>query len=1706
MSLKTDVNQDVKNPYPGLRSFEIDEAEYFFGREDEIYDLLDRLKRTKFLAVVGASGCGKSSLIKAGLIATLQGGYMVESGVPWKFAVMRPWQNPIRELVQALGSPEVLDVASRSSENTFEELEVMLRKGSLGIIEALKKWQLPQNNKLLILVDQFEELFAFMENKEIKGAKDEARAFIKLLLEAALQTDFPIYLALTMRSEFIGKCVELPGLPDFINTGLYLLPQMERDQLRDVIKLPIETVYRDEIYLVNDNYPKEDYQLITESLVDTMLNELPQEDQLPLLQHALMRTWDEWAASGDEKIDIEHYKRTGRLEKALSDHVKQVYDEELDEEEKKIAEIIFRGITDTLEGDNIVRKKLKIEEIYKLIPGGEKIKIDKVIEKFAADRRSFLLLSGKSAFSKNELIPPYPKDTDVDISHESLIRQWTLLKNWANDEALLQEVHKEITARTLQWRKKGRSEDYFFRGKQLIEAHNWYLKNKDKLSDLEREFIEKSYIDYENTILNQPKKELSDKIIEEASSRSEAIEKGDAYVFFAYERSDQNLVQRLQRKLEATGNIKVVDWKILPSAEYASQVSRSIQETDAFIFFISKESVQSNVCLSELDEAIRFNKRIIPVELQRVDPELIPPELRKYQRINFDKNKLDGVVNSLAKAIGSDLYWAQAHSRLLVQATEWNKNNRDASFLLTGKNLQEAEQLLFMDSSEPPLTKLQREYIQASREYLNKEQKKRSKFLTVGLAIMGILLLSAVGLAFAANYQRQLAVFAEDDAQKQKTEAEKQTVIAQEQAEKAIEAEKNATNQKNLAEMQRKIAEEEKLKAIQAGEETIKQKELAESQRQIAEQEKEKAVKAEAEAKRQTELARKAELFAKQQANELLVAKNEAEKARDDANEQKRIADEKTIEALKAKEEADKARLEAEKYKDILKARSMSLVAEQYAPRDLNFLEKPETSVLFATESLKTLEQLGKYPAEANADQALQRGLAALPLYEFKPKPVETSVHTGAVNSAVFVDEESGVISGGEDGILMLNEINGKKGRIDTQSPVSKILYGDEFLLIQNKNKGVLIIKDFPDEVFSSGKTLVLDKPNENRFWQRFYSEFDVTDTALSRDGNLIAVAHKNSVRIIRKLKGDYFAAENSAFVHDKNVLSVNFSPDGKYLVTADGDEARIWNVQTRKEISRTRGHDDGDVLYAVFSPNGNDIATISKDNKVRIWNFFYKNELLGEPKIKFETDKFAQPIKVLRFSPNGDYLGIAVGGISAIYATARENLNSQPNNDFTLGSADTGNPVNDINFSSDSRYAITGRKDGTVSLWQVSDGRLQTEIKNGESVNTVILSPGGRYVLTTSIEGKSRVWDITSANDISKPFQQNGSVNSLAFNEKNRLLAIAGNDRTIKLRDMNTADLWGSLSVQSERISSVAFNTDGTLLVSGGNDGAIYVSDTSNIAIKKEDRTKKLPTDSAASVDSVALDNEGKRLVVAGLKHSVEIWDISNFKKISEFPAQPESAFKAQFNPKNKFEIATAYFDNKLRLWDMSSDLTPQTPRWEKSFGTALSDIGFSPNGQFIAVALEQGVKIISVLNGEEIVFDKPLISSEKMTGVLAWSRDGMALAVSDKQKAEVWDVKEIYQSKPIRAPRKIVRVNIGNNNATITSLVFSSDFRAGAKSYLVTGATDGSVRFWLWKPDDLISDACSKVTRNLTNEEWKDAQIDESEAPKTCSEKSQR
>jgi hypothetical protein len=408
-------------PYPGLRPFETQEWPIFFGREAMTDEVIKRLVHQHVVVVHGDSGCGKSSLIRAGVLAQLEQEH-ARSGVTWRTCAMLPREAPLRNLAKAFAE---LD-ASEGDRNRIRQIRRILNDGRDAPAVLAKLLRRGDDDHICILVDQFEELFTFAR----ADGREEAQLFVDILVGLQAKPPPGLYAILTMRSEFLGVCARFKGQAEAVNKTQYLLPQMERPALMRAICEPA-TLYDGAV----------SRELAERLIVDAGGGQ----DQLPLIQHGLMVLWRnkvgaprglaEAGASftlaepgapyrGDGgagwRLGLKDYQSSGGLDVLLSNHADEVMAKavrdpgEADPDREKVVEHLFRALIDINAEGQAIRRPQTFGDLMATTGCGEQT-LREIIALFRAEGVSFLSPYGDGAIEARTLI---------DISHEALIRCW----------------------------------------------------------------------------------------------------------------------------------------------------------------------------------------------------------------------------------------------------------------------------------------------------------------------------------------------------------------------------------------------------------------------------------------------------------------------------------------------------------------------------------------------------------------------------------------------------------------------------------------------------------------------------------------------------------------------------------------------------------------------------------------------------------------------------------------------------------------------------------------------------------------------------------------------------------------------------------------------------------------------------------------------------------------------------------------------------------------------------------------------------------------------------------------------------------------------------------------------------------------------------------------------------------------------------------
>ena len=447
-------------PYKGLQSFDEADAEHFLGRERLTARLVGRLRDDRFLAVVGASGSGKSSVVRAGLIPALRSGQpLADGGLPptgstrWAIRLLTPTAHPLDALAVAL-------VGRDAPPDTATALAAQLAADPGALVGAARRLLAAEERpRLLLVIDQFEEVFALARN-----ATERRALFDNLAAALNPAADNPISIVVALRADFYARFAEHDGLRDLIARHQEYIGAMRRDELFRVIVEPAA---------------RGDWKL-QEGLVELMLDDAGDEPgALPLLSHALLETW---RRRRGRTMTLSAYAESGGVRGAIAKTAETIFQQRLTPEQRPIARAIFVRLTELGESaDDSVPDTRRRAPFTELITRATDPQTLDAVLRILVDAR--LITTG--------LVPPTNTQV-VEVAHEALIREWPTLRAWLDQDREGLIRHRQLTQDVNDWLKLDHDPGALYRGARLTQTLEWAANPPDPLSLTEVEFLDAS--------------------------------------------------------------------------------------------------------------------------------------------------------------------------------------------------------------------------------------------------------------------------------------------------------------------------------------------------------------------------------------------------------------------------------------------------------------------------------------------------------------------------------------------------------------------------------------------------------------------------------------------------------------------------------------------------------------------------------------------------------------------------------------------------------------------------------------------------------------------------------------------------------------------------------------------------------------------------------------------------------------------------------------------------------------------------------------------------------------------------------------------------------------------------------------------------------------------------------------------------------------
>ena len=437
----------VSNPYKGLRSFDEADARDFFGREVIARQILNRFAEERFLAVVGPSGSGKSSVVRAGVLPALREGKLPGSD-DWFIVTMMPGAHPIQQLKTAL-----LKVAFDPSDT----LTTLLTENETGLTEAIEN-VLAIQNPLMLVIDQFEEVFTLVDDEA------ERQHFLALLHQAVCAPNGHLKLLITLRADFYDRPLLYEDFGALVQMATQVVLPLKTEELQQAITQPAKRVGVE----------------FDSELIAAIINDVRQEPgALTLLQYALTELFEQRTSS---RLSLAEYQDRGGVSGALARRAEEVY-QELPPEQQMIVQQIFLRLVNPGEGTEDTRRRTRYSELTAIYQ----------------DRK--LIQSVLDAFGKYRLLTfdhdVETREPTIEVAHEALIREWLRLRAWLNDSRDELRLQRVLSTLMNEWRAAKHDKSFLLYGTRLAQFSEWMKSSRLMLSQEERAFLEASLAEHE---------------------------------------------------------------------------------------------------------------------------------------------------------------------------------------------------------------------------------------------------------------------------------------------------------------------------------------------------------------------------------------------------------------------------------------------------------------------------------------------------------------------------------------------------------------------------------------------------------------------------------------------------------------------------------------------------------------------------------------------------------------------------------------------------------------------------------------------------------------------------------------------------------------------------------------------------------------------------------------------------------------------------------------------------------------------------------------------------------------------------------------------------------------------------------------------------------------------------------------------------------
>jgi WD40 repeat protein len=960
-----------------------------------------------------------------------------------------------------------------------------------------------------------------------------------------------------------------------------------------------------------------------------------------------------------------------------------------------------------------------------------------------------------------------------------------------------------------------------------------------------------------------------------------------ATTFISYSRKDKRFARKLKDALESMEVDVWVDWEDIPhGADWRDEIRKSIQASDSFVFILSPDSLKSKVCTEELEIAVELNKKIIPVLYREIETrKKIHPKLSaaNWVFMRTRKENLDTVLPSLVRAVCTDLIWVQQHTRLLQNAVEWERNNRNSSFLLGGSKLEDAERWLIEStaSEDREVVPLQAEYINASRQGAVIFQRR----MTLATAFVGVVLLL---LFFYALQQSSNAVNNAAIARANENLAAAQKAVAEENAREARRNAQQAKENEQLAKQREKEAQAQR-SAAQANAFKERHGELFTSTL-LALASMQSSPSGEARDVLRHNLSKMPVPIARLKHDHRIWR---IEFSADGQHFVSASADNTACVWTSSGENKYCIQHEND-VTDALITDNGSLLITASLDGHVRFWNFEDGSLLKDFDLRSGILDIDLNPKNIHLAAGREDGVVSIIDLTLQKHVFFYAFGSGSVSVVRFQPNGQWLGIGTKKGMTRI-------WKLFAGTPEQGPQHNGEVFNIAISPDGKLMVSA------SADSTVRLSRAETGR-QSRILTHYDwVEDVAFSPDSKwFVTVSDDRFVRVFDADSG----VEKLRMTHGSFVQKVAVSPDGNWILSTGYDRsARVWNAQTGGLVMEASLDDIG--LALAFSPDGDTVVIGDESGNLTMWNISALDARVG-------YIQFAEFVNKAKFDPNGrwilvntddknlwqipadQWLTIRDGtlGIKALsFAELTAQMKVSPDAKWVVLSEDheIGDSlailynlktkvkhflphrlkITGLAISPDSRFLATTNKDNSiVFIWDIETGEQVQTIPFDETAFTSAYSPKDP-ILAVGLTGKTVLWNLASNSKIAV-LAQAGEITSLNFNAEGNWLATTSRDGGIIVWDMDKGDFTTPTYQfrQAGKITSIDFNSERQWLATAGEDGYVHLWD-----LNSGQEVIRIPH--GEMVSGLAFSPDGSLLSTVSRK-TIQFWDVNLLRLIA--------------------------------------------------------------------------------------------------------------------------------------------------------------------------------------------------------------------------------